>query len=360
MFLKHFCDEFEVHLVYMKDRHGDGLDQALVDRVERAHGVDYSHLGYFGFDLELYRAAREVLRDNDIDFIFADYEKSGMYAAMLSSRYSVPFVYNSHNVEFARYVNVASTNLIRLLFVPYMYAAERYACARSRFTVAISEPDAAAFRKWIPDDKLMVLPCTFEEDVFNPHYADSSSEPPVVLMVGNYRNAGNRDAAYRVYRKIVGPVVEKRPDAIFRCIGKDFPQDIRHPNIESIGFVEDLARHYREAAVVIAPISMGGGIKIKVIEALATGRYLVATPKAMEGVDPTGLVNLCVAPESEFPQRILEALARRPGRTTTNWQTIAESYGTRSLLGRMTSRLKEIATNGRAVSTATLPRRSVG
>src|SRR5690606_15249928 len=124
--------------------------------------------------------------------------------------------------------------------VPYMYYLERAACDNALFTVAISEKDAQTFRSWVPEEKGLVMPSAFDEDQINPFYEEDLAEPPVILMVGNYRNPGNREGAYLLRDRILPGVIDKHPEVVFRCIGKNFPEDIRHPNMQVAGFVDDL------------------------------------------------------------------------------------------------------------------------
>jgi glycosyltransferase involved in cell wall biosynthesis len=175
-----------------------------------------------------------------------------------------------------------------------------------------------------------VLPLAFDEEVFHPFYEEEESEPPVVLMVGNFGYAATREAAYAVRDRILPAVLVRHPRAIFRFVGGGLPEDIRHPSIQAAGFVKDLAAEYRRAAVVIAPITSGGGIKVKVVEALAMGRFLVATPKALEGIGTERLNHLAVVDLDGFADAVSAALARRPGRTAANWETISGRFGVRS------------------------------
>ncbi len=342
MFLRYFSERFDTHLVYMKEKHGEGKDEALEKRLASAHSVEYSPWRYFVFSQTLYRLAAEVLEQHECDFVFADFEKAGWYASMLARRYGVPYVYNSHNVEYQRYISVARTNPVRYALVPYMYLIERAACRNALFTVAISEPDAQAFRRWVPAEKVAVLPAAFDEETINPHYTEVEPDHPIVLMVGNYRNAGNRDGAYTAYRDILPRVLDQHPDAIFRFIGKDFPSDIRHLNVQAAGFVDDLLAEYAKATVVIAPITLGGGIKIKVVEALASGKTLVTTEKGMEGIDPSGMPNVHVVELDQFPAAINEAIQKRTPKTTDNWDAIADQYGTRGPLSHLADRIAHV------------------
>lgn len=339
LFLRHFVEHYKTHLVHLQEKHEEGRDTELVKRLESHHTVPGSAIDYFIFSRDLYQTASNVLKKYKFDFIFADFEKAGLYAHLLSRKFKVPYIYNTHNVEYQRYLNIARTNRLRYIFVPYMYIIERIATKNALFTVAISEPDAKKFRAWVPNDKVKVLHCAFDENILNPFYKEIDPEQPVVLMVGNYSNAGNRDGVYTVYNEILPEVIERCPNVIFRFIGKDFPDDVQHTNIESLGFVNSLMDEYAKAAIIIAPIRMGGGIKIKVIEALASGRYLITTKKGMEGIDPAGLNNLQITTIDDFATQIINALHNRPMKTLDNWESVSATYGAKKAMNKLTNEI---------------------
>jgi glycosyltransferase involved in cell wall biosynthesis len=77
-------------------------------------------------------------------------------------------------------------------------------------------------------------------------------------------------AGYPAARLLVyGDIVSRLPDS---------------PGVEKIGFVEDLSEVYSRAAVIINPVQVGTGLKIKTVEALAHGRALVTTPCGADGL----------------------------------------------------------------------------
>jgi len=335
LFLRQFVEVYDVHLVHLQEKHEEGRDNELMTKLKSVSTVPYSSLNYFLFCPDFYKVASNILENHKIDFIFADFEKAGFYAHLLSRKYNIPYIYNTHNVEYQRYLNVARTNRLRYLFVPYMYIVERVAVKNALFTTAISEPDAKVFRRWVPKDKVLVLHCAFDENILDPFYEQIKTDRPVVLMVGNYSNAGNRDGVYTVYNEILPKVVEKHPEVIFRFIGKEFPGDVSHQNIESLGFVDDLKEEYAKASIVIAPIKMGGGIKIKVIEALASGRYLITTKKGMEGVNAECLSNLQVTDIKNFPKYIISAIVSHPEKTINNWEIVSNAYGVKQAMSQL-------------------------
>lgn len=343
LFLRFFCEHYETHLVHMREKHDDGKDESLIKSLAGKITIDFTPLDYFLFSRKLYGAAKETLQRGSFDFIFADFEKAGLYAYFLSKKYRIPYIYSSHNVEYLRYINVAKRNLLRYPLMPYLYAAEKIACQNALFTVAISEKDAKTFKAWVSEDKVLAIPCTFDETVFNPFYDETSKVgAPIVLLVGNYRNPGNREGAYLLYEKIVPDVIDKHPGTIFRCIGRDFPPDIQHPNIEVLGFVEDLLSEYKRAALIIVPITIGGGIKIKTIEGLACGKFVISTSKGVEGIDISGMENLEVVPIEKFSDCINRVISNPIPRTTKNWEKIKNGYGTRQQLSVVRHKLENL------------------
>ncbi|MBL1276869.1 MAG: glycosyltransferase family 4 protein [Ectothiorhodospiraceae bacterium] len=341
LFLRHFVEHYDVHLVHLQEKHEEGRDNELIARLESRDTVPYSSIDYFVFSRNFYKTAAKVLSNHKFDFIFADFEKSGFYAYLLSRKFNIPYIYNTHNVEYQRYLSVARTNRMRYALIPYMYIIERIATKKALFTVAISEPDAKAFRAWVPDNQVKVLHCAFDENMLNPFYDANHSEKPVVLMVGNYTNAGNRDGVYTVFNKILPEVIKHHPEVIFRFIGREFPDDVKHPNIESLGFVEDLKQEYANCTMAIAPITMGGGIKIKVIEALASGRYLITTEKGMEGINSGELENMQISAIADFPEHIINAIKNQPEKSAGNWEIISATYGMKNSLTELTNLIKK-------------------
>lgn len=103
--------------------------------------------------------------------------------------------------------------------------------------------------------------------------------PRRILMVGYFRHQPNASGLRWFASQVLPTLVRQFPDIQLHVVGK-CPENFAHEfaaNVVIRGFVEDLAAEYRHAELVIAPISSGGGSQIKVIEALAHRRPLVAS-----------------------------------------------------------------------------------
>lgn len=116
----------------------------------------------------------------------------------------------------------------------------------------------------------------------------ASVEPGSVLFFGSAEHAPNLDALRRLATGIWPRVVAARPDAVLKVAMGAVPDDlgtlISRAGIRHLGFVRDIHALVASTAVVVAPLRLGGGIRIKNLEALAAGRPLVTTATGASGI----------------------------------------------------------------------------
>ena len=137
--------------------------------------------------------------------------------------------------------------------------------------------------------------------------------PPSVLFVGNFRHSANVDAAVWLGRTLFPPVRAALPDARLTIVGASPTPDVlalADDGVSVPGRVPEVAPYMDEAAVVAAPIRDGGGMRVKVVEALAAGKAVVATPLAVEGLGVTSGEQLEIGASAEEFSRALERLLR--------------------------------------------------
>jgi glycosyltransferase involved in cell wall biosynthesis len=113
---------------------------------------------------------------------------------------------------------------------------------------------------------------------------------PTLFFLGTYASSRpNVEAAEFLIEK-VWPRVYRAIPTVRLIIAGDFPQNIRAygrdcPGVEFTGFVEDLDALYRRVRVVCAPLLSGAGTRVKIVEAAAYGKPIVATRIGAEGLD---------------------------------------------------------------------------
>lgn len=115
------------------------------------------------------------------------------------------------------------------------------------------------------------------------------TEEPVMMFLGSYNYQPNVLAAEFLIEKVWPRVYEALPSARMIIAGA-YPERIRGfgdaiPGITFTGFVDDLELLYQRVRVVCAPIFSGGGTRVKIIEAAAYGKPVVATSLGAEGLE---------------------------------------------------------------------------
>ncbi len=148
-----------------------------------------------------------------------------------------------------------------------------------------SEGDARAVAEQAPDlaSRVRVNPY----GMVLPPAADPAAEVPgTILFSGTFSHLPNRDAARWLAREIMPLVIAEAPQARLRIVGSSPPRevfDLAGPRVEVIADAPSVEPHLDAAAVVIAPVRSGGGMRMKVLEPLARGKAVVTTPLGAEG-----------------------------------------------------------------------------
>lgn len=120
-----------------------------------------------------------------------------------------------------------------------------------------------------------------------PPQADPALQVPgTILFVGNFAHPPNRDAALWLAREILPRVLERRPEARLRVVGTAPPPEVlglAGPSVEVVADAPSVLPHLEQAAVVMAPVRTGGGMRMKVLQAMAAGKAVVTTGRGTEG-----------------------------------------------------------------------------
>jgi sugar transferase (PEP-CTERM/EpsH1 system associated) len=179
--------------------------------------------------------------------------------------------------------------------------------------VTTSRREARIIGAAAPDTPVMVAPNGVDVDYFRP--SDVPVDPARIVMTGLMKTRPNADAAAFFVREVLPLVSAARPDVTFYVVGGEPPPEVRQlaaPNVVVTGGVADVRPYLREAAAVVVPIRMGGGTRLKVLEALAMRKPVVSTALGREGLDVVDGEHLLVADEAaSFATAVLRVLSDR-------------------------------------------------
>jgi glycosyltransferase involved in cell wall biosynthesis len=136
----------------------------------------------------------------------------------------------------------------------------------------------------------------------------------LVLFVGNFTHPPNCDAAVWLARDIMPEVRARYSSARLRIIGAAPPREVLQlasPGVEVIADPAEIDGDLEAACVVLAPVRTGGGMRMKVLHALAHGKAVVTTPRGIEGYAISGRSPPLVVAESA--EEIAQATAQLLG-----------------------------------------------
>jgi polysaccharide biosynthesis protein PslH len=147
------------------------------------------------------------------------------------------------------------------------------------------EADAAAVRQRAPalSERVRINPY----GMILPPATDPDREVPgTILFTGTFGHLPNREAAIWLAREIMPAVRARQPEAKLQIVGRTPPRevlDLAGPGVEVVTDAPSLDPHLEAAAVVVAPVRSGGGMRMKVLEAIARRKAVVTTSLGAEG-----------------------------------------------------------------------------
>jgi glycosyltransferase involved in cell wall biosynthesis len=162
---------------------------------------------------------------------------------------------------------------------------DRRTYRRASTVVVFTERDREAVLEAAPGASVHVIPLGLEPGTTA---LDPAGEEGTIVFVGSFVHPPNLDAAFQLVREIL-PLVRRRHAGVKAYVVGDRPPAeltaLATPDVIVTGRVEQVEPYLERAAVVVAPLRQGGGMRVKVLEALAAGKALVATPLAVAGLD---------------------------------------------------------------------------
>lgn len=168
---------------------------------------------------------------------------------------------------------------------------------------------------------------------------------PSILFVGNFAYDPNVDAALYFSTEIFPIVLKQVPNVRLFLVGNSPPTEIRqlalpkHSHIEVTGYVNNLDPFYKASAVVVCPLRIGGGVKVKLLEAIRAGKAIVTTSVGAQGLNRSDNRAICICDKKlEFANTVIKFLkdpeardqqeknALRFSKTLPGWDQVIEEY----------------------------------
>jgi polysaccharide biosynthesis protein PslH len=151
-----------------------------------------------------------------------------------------------------------------------------------------SVADQRRLLREVPGVRTTVIPNAADVEFYQPRPTDPLPDGRTLVYFGLLSTVPNIDAVVHFVHAIWPRIAATCPDAHFKIIGGQPPPSLRAlagPRVELTGFVSDLRPHLAAAAAVVVPLRLGGGTRLKIVEAMAMGKAVVSTGLGAEGIE---------------------------------------------------------------------------
>ena len=296
-------------------------------KLHRAAGLLWGGISGLPFSVLAHRSRpfkasmREILRREAIDLVHYD---TLALAQFSDDATGVPKVLTHHNIEsqlMSRRADTESNPLAKWYLAREarkIGAYELAQCGKFDLNIFVSDPDAASLKARLPAIRTEVIPNGVDLGYFRCDRGDEDPGKPRLIYTGGMNMYANRDAVMFFLREIWPAIKQGMPGVTFYAVGQDPPAELLRvaeddPGVVVTGYVDDIRPFVSRSSVYVVPLRVGGGTRLKILDAMSMERAIVSTSVGAEGINVTAGRNILLADDpGEFAARTLELL-RNPG-----------------------------------------------
>ncbi|MGH7741334.1 MAG: glycosyltransferase family 4 protein [Candidatus Eiseniibacteriota bacterium] len=267
---------------------------------------------------EFDRVVRREVAEFQPDFVHLSSLHMATYSAALAG---IPKVLREQNLEHLWLRRLASTftNPLTRAYTSFqavrLERAEAELCAHMDLVLAIHDHEAAQLRSLAPRTRVEVVPIGIDPARFGPR---APAAAPTVLVTGAFGWAPNLLGLRRFLERGWPVLRGLSPGAALRVVGRDLPVEslcaLAGERAELAGYVERIEPEFARAALLLVPLWVGAGARIKIVEALMAGTPVVSTPLGAEGLGLNHGREVILAESPEDLARAAADLLANPAR----------------------------------------------
>jgi glycosyltransferase involved in cell wall biosynthesis len=272
----------------------------------------------------LQRALDQILRARRFDVVNLEFS----FLGHCDLRQAPPgenlpaLVVDSHNIDYdlARQYARDGSSLVRRLYASVNWRKlrrEELATYRDADGVYLCSPaDERRLLDKVPGARTTVIPNAADVEYYQPRPTDPPPDGRTVVFFGLLSYVPNIDGVIHFVQDIWPRIAGTHPEAHCKIIGSRPPPSLlalAGPRVELTGFVSDLRPYLAAAAAVVVPLRLGGGTRLKIVEAMAMGKAIVSTTLGVEGIEAVRGRDLLVEDEPAAFAEAVNRLLADPG-----------------------------------------------
>jgi glycosyltransferase involved in cell wall biosynthesis len=251
-------------------------------------------------------ALDRLLKSREYDVVQFEFEQMCAFGFERPRGRGPIFVLDEHNIEFdvLKRTAEASTTRFRKFYNALNWRKlareERAAWQRFDGVVLTSTRDEAIINQEFPTIRTAVVPNGVDVNQFLP--VTGQEEPETLLFFGAINYFPNEDGVVYFIDKIFPKIRQRRPNVRFCIVGPGAGEPVlsrRGNGVEVLGMVDEVGPYIERAAAVVVPLRIGGGTRLKIVEALSKGKAVISTRLGAEGIDAKHEEHLLLADEPE-------------------------------------------------------------
>jgi len=258
---------------------------------------------------------KEIIQTENIDLVHVDVLPLAVY---IDEFERLPKVLVNHNVESLRLYRwfKAEPNPAKKAYLGLQWlklrSFERSAMEKFDACIVVSETDKQLLRSMGVQNGLFVVPNGTDTKFFKPN--NNKIVENSVLWLGHMDVHTNRDAVLYFWKEIYPLLRQKYPKVQITFVGTAPPKEIaeaakRNGQVRVTGFVDDIRPHIAGAAIIVVPIRIGSGTRLKILDSMAMGKAIVSTSVGCEGLNVDNGKNILIADDPEdFANQTIELL----------------------------------------------------
>jgi glycosyltransferase involved in cell wall biosynthesis len=235
----------------------------------------------------------QLLGSGNFDVVVVDYSALGWFALRIRERFpAIPIVTRLHNLDtliWERWTNSQSNGFKRALGktqTEFVRRFETELASVSDLCLMVGARDAELLRKMAPAANVEFLPAGIDTDHYS--FQPQLGAKDLLFMASSYKWHANSDSVTWLHDEIMPRIWRRHPETVLYITGSDYTADMRKWTADGrvvlTGFVPDERVIAAKCRVLVVPMRLGAGIKLKVLTALAMGTAVVTTSQGAEGV----------------------------------------------------------------------------